>query len=75
MDKILSDNPAASNVCIRGAIRAMLIANSYKHIRSDNRLFNFGMVDGNVVIIEAGSCCSESIEERSKFNLRVIKQF
>ena len=55
LDQILKENPAASNVCIPGAARAMLIANSYNHILSDNALFNFGMVDGNVVIIDAGS--------------------
>ena len=33
----------------------MLIAHSNNHILSDNALFNFGMVGGNVVIIDAGS--------------------
>ena len=55
LDKILKENPAAINVCIPGAVRAMLISQSMGHILSDNALFNFGMVDSKVVIIDAGS--------------------
>ena len=55
LDQILKENDAASNVCIPGAVRAMLLAHLNNHILSDNALFNFGMVDDNVVIINAGS--------------------
>ena len=75
LDKILSENPAVCNVCIPGAVRAMRIAHSNHHILSDNALFNFGMVDGNVVIIDAGSRFSEPKLIRSQFNRKVMKQF
>ena len=55
LDQILKENLHASNVCITGAIRAMLTAHSRGHILSDNALFNFGMLHGNVVIIDPGS--------------------
>ena len=66
LDKILKENPAASNVCIPGAVRAMLIAHFNNHILSDNALFNFGMVDGNVVIIDAGSRFNEPEESAAQ---------
>ena len=40
LDQILKESPAASNVCIPGAVRAMLIANSNNHIRSDNAMLH-----------------------------------
>ena len=75
LDQILKENAAASNVCIPGAVRAMLIAHSNNHILSDNALFNFGMVDGNVVIIDAGSRFGQPELIRSKFNTKVMKPF
>ena len=75
LDKILKENPAASNVCIPGAVRAMLIANFNYHILSDNALFKFGMVDGNVVIIDAGSRFGEPELKRFTFNTKVIRPF
>ena len=55
LDQILKEYPAASNICILGAVHAMVTAHSREHILSDNALFNFGMVHDNVVIIDAGS--------------------
>ena len=49
LDQILKTNPAACNLCIPGAVRAMLTAHSRGHILSDNALFDFGMVQGNLV--------------------------
>ena len=68
LDQILKENPAASNVCIPGAVRAMFIANSNYHILSDNALFNFGMVDGKVVIIDARSRFGQPELIKSTFN-------
>jgi len=55
LDQILQEFPTASDICIPGAIRAMLLAHTRNHILSDNALFNFGMLHGSVVIIDAGS--------------------
>ena len=76
LDQILKANQSASNVCIPGAVRAMLVASLHNHILSDNALFNFGMVDDNVVIIDAGSLEDRAIERSKRwFNQKVIKQF
>ena len=50
----------------------MLIANFHDHILSDNALFNFGMVDGNVVIIDAGSRSGEPQLSGGSFNKKVM---
>ena len=68
LDQILKENPTASNVCIPGAVRAMLVASSCDHILSDNALFNFGMVKDNVVIIDAGSHSGQRQLSRGQFN-------
>ena len=75
LDQILKENPAASNVCIPGAARAMLIANFNNHILSDNALYNFGMVDGNVVIIDAGSRFGQPQLSIGGFNKKVMTPF
>ena len=54
LDQILQEDPATSNVCILGAIHAMVTAHSREHLLSDNALLNFGMVQDNVVIMDAG---------------------
>ena len=53
----------------------MLIPHFNNHILSDNALFNFGMVDGNVVIIDAGSRFRQPELSRSRFNTKVMKPF
>ena len=75
LDQILKENPAASNVCIPGAVRAMLIANCNQHILSDNGLFNFGMVNDNVLIIDAGSRFGQPQLSRGEFNKKVMIPF
>ena len=55
LDQILKENPATTNICIPGAIHAMVTAHSREHTLSDNSLLNFGIVHDNVVIIDAGS--------------------
>ena len=75
LDQILKENLHASNVCITGAIRAMLTAHSMGHILSDNALFNFGMVKGNVVIIDAGSRSNQPEITKGQFNTKVMKRF
>ena len=75
LDQILHENPAASGVCIAGAVRAMLIAHSKNHILSDNALFNFRMLDGNVVIIDAGSRVGQAELSIDKFNRKVMMPF
>ena len=55
LDELLKKCPDAADICIVGAIRAMLRAHSIGHILSDNALYNFGFLQGNVVIIDAGS--------------------
>ena len=72
LDQILKESPAASNICIPGAIRAMLTAHSGRHILSDNALFNFGMLQGNVVTIDAGSCESSEMT-KGEFNQKYLK--
>ena len=71
----MKENPAAINVCIPEAVRAMLIAQSMGHILSDNALFNFGMGDSNVVIIDAGSRPKEPKMNKTTFNRTVMKRF
>ena len=75
LDQILKENHHASNVCITGAIRAMLTACSMRHILSDNALFNFGMVKGNVVIIDAGSRSNAPEISKGEFNTLVMRRF
>ena len=55
LDQVLQEHPDTSYFCILGAIHAMVTAHSSEHSLSDNALFNFGMVQDNVVIIDAGS--------------------
>ena len=71
LDQILKENPAASNVCIPGAVRAMLIAHFNNHVLSDNALFNFGMMNNKVVIVNAGS----RFGHRASFNRKVMVPF
>jgi len=75
LGQILKENPAASNACIPGAVRAMLIAHFNNHILSDNALFNFGMVDGNVVITDAGSRFGQPQLNKSGFDKKVMTPF
>jgi hypothetical protein len=75
LDQILKEDPAISNVCILGAIHAMVTAHSREHLLSDNALFNFGMVQDNVVIIDAGSRAKTPPMTRGEFNKKVMKPF
>ena len=75
LDQILKENAAASNVCIPGAVRAMLIAHSNNHILSDNALFNFGMVGGNVAIVDARSRFGQPELIKRTFSKNVIRPF
>ena len=53
----------------------MLIAHFNNHILSDNALFNFGMVGGNVVIIDAGSRFGQQHLSKGAFNKKVMTPF
>ena len=53
----------------------MLVAWSCNHILSDNALFNFGMVNDNVVIIDAGSLSGQPQQSRGWFNKKVMTRF
>ena len=75
LDQILKEYPAASKMCILGAIHAIVTAHSREHILSDNALFNFGMVQGNVVIIDAGSRRKSSKKTKGEFNRLVMRRF
>ena len=75
LDQILKEYPATSNVCILGAIRAMVTAHSRGHLLSDNALFNFGMVQDNVVIIDAGSRPKTPPITRGELNKSVMTKF
>ena len=72
LDQILKESPAASNICIPGATRAMLAAHSGRHILSDNALFNCGTLQGNVVAIDVGSCESSDMT-KGEFNKECMK--
>ena len=54
LDQILKEYLATSNVCFLGAIHAMVTAHSREYLLSDNALLNLGMVQDNVVIMDAG---------------------
>jgi hypothetical protein len=75
LDQIIKETSAASYICITGAIRAMLRANTVGHILSDNALFNFGMVQKNILIIDAGSRFDQAKLTRGEFNKKVMQQF
>ena len=75
LDQILRDDSAASNVCILGAIHAMVTAHSMQHLMSDNALFNFGMLQDNVVIIDGGSRPNTPQISKGEFNKRVMTRF
>ena len=76
LDQILKEYPNTSNVCILGAIHAMVTAHSRQHLLSDNALFNFGMLqDLNVVIIDAGSRSETPPMTKGAFNKGVMAKF
>ena len=75
LDQVLQEYPAASNICIHGAVHAMVTAHSWGHILSDNALFNFGMVQDGVVIIDAGSRPKSSQVMKGWFSRFVMKRF
>jgi hypothetical protein len=75
LDQILQEDPAASYFCILGAIHAMVTAHSMEHLLSDNALFNFGMVQDNVVIIDAGSRSGTPPMTKGAFNKGVMQKF
>ena len=75
LDQILQEHPATSYFCILGAVHAMVKAHSMKHLVSDNALFNFGMVQNNVVIIDAGSRLETPTTTKGTFNRNVLKRF
>ena len=75
LDQILKENPATTNICIPGAIHAMVTAHSWEHTLSDNSLFNFGMVHDNVVIIDAGSRPKSPRMSKGEFNKKVMRPF
>ena len=81
LDQILKECPASSNLYILGAIHAMVTANSWGHLLSDNALFNFGMVEAttpcslNVVIIDAGSRPRITPITRGDFNKLIMQKF
>ena len=75
LDQMLKENPSASKICILGAVHAMVTAHSWDHILSDNALFNFGMVQDNVVIIDAGSNRQSTKKTKGEFNRAVMKRF
>ena len=53
----------------------MLLAAVHYHILSDNALFNFGMLNDTVVIIDAGSRSGEPHQTRGWFNKKVMTRF
>ena len=58
LDKCIGQDGVTDDVirrCIAGTIRVMLRAATQGHPLSDNGLYNFGMIQSNVVIIDAGS--------------------
>ena len=44
-----------ADIVIVGAVRAMILAHSVGHILSESGFYKFGWLNGNVVIIAAGS--------------------
>ena len=65
----------ASSVCIVGAVRCMLHAAQHSHYMSDNAWFNFGIVRGEVVILDVGSRPIHSVTmSKSAFNATVMKK-
>ena len=63
---------AVTDVLIVGAVRAMIRAHSVGHILSDNGLYNFGWLRGNVVIIDAGSRPYAAVMLKREFNRTVM---
>ena len=63
---------AVTDILIVGAVRAMIRAHSVGHILSDNGLYNFGWLRGNVVIIDAGSRPYAAVMLKSDFNRKVM---
>jgi len=53
----------------------MLTAHSRGHILSDNALFNFGMLHGSVVIIDAGRRSNQPLMSTDTFSKKVMKPF
>jgi hypothetical protein len=75
LDQVLQEYPATSYFCILGAIHAMVTAHSSEHSLSDNALFNFGMVQDNVVIIDAGSRFATPPMTKGEFNKLIMHKF
>ena len=64
-----------ADIVIVGAIRAMIRAHPIGHTLSDNGFYNFGWLQGNVVIIDAGSRRLDTAMRRSEFNKQVMSKF
>ena len=69
-------NVIASN-CILGAIRCMLVAQQHGHYLSDNALFNFGVLQNKIVILDAGSREKDvaTLCRKSDFNTTCMSKF
>lgn len=62
--------------CIACTIRTMLRAAAHGHIMSDNAMFNFGMLRGEIVIIDAGSYNIGFAQlTKSDFNFKCMRKF
>ena len=64
-----------TDIVIVGAVRAMIRAHSVGHILSDSGFYNFGWLNGNVVIIDAGSRPYAAVMRRGDFNRKVMSKF
>ena len=53
----------------------MILARSVGHILSDNGFYNFGLLKGNVVIIDAGSRPYAAVMLKGEFNRKVMSKF
>ena len=65
----------AAGRCILGAVRCMLGAARHGHSMDDPSLYNFGMLDGDVVIIDAGRRPLHKEMSKSSFNRGLMRKF
>ena len=76
LDKYMQRRNVDRKACLKIALYKQVIAAQHGFLLSDNNLFNFGVVDNTVIIIDTGSRTVEPhVIEKSKMNNTSIKKW
>ena len=76
LDKYMQRLNVDRKACLKIALYKQVIAAQHGLLLSDNNLFNFGVVDNTVVIIDIGSrCLQPQAIPKSKMNTTAIQRW